>query len=172
MSRIVIFGAGGRTGRRVIAEATHRNHQVTAVVRNPTQHPDLGVPVVAGDATNPASVAAIAATHDAVISAIYRQDIAPEAFFTAAAKALLTGATAPEVPRLVAVSLGTVLPGAPTLPPEHQLFTDARKAELDTFQQADTAVDWLLIAPPPTMLDPDGDYRAAAQTLDTPPEAP
>jgi hypothetical protein len=75
-------------------------------------------------------VAAIAANHDAVISAVYRADIEPETFFVAAASALLTGAAKAGVPRLVAVSLGTVLPGTPDLPAEHRPFTDARQAEL------------------------------------------
>jgi hypothetical protein len=122
-------------------------------------------------------VAAIAANHDAVISAIYRADVAAEPFFVAAANALLTGAAKAEVPRLVAVSLGTILPGTPDLPAEHRPFSDARQAELQAFQQADTEIDWLLIAPPPTMLDPDGDrtgnYRTAeAQILDATTEAP
>ncbi|MFC7640342.1 NmrA family NAD(P)-binding protein [Streptosporangium lutulentum] len=35
MSSIVIFGAGGRAGRAVTAEARGRGHQVIAVVREP-----------------------------------------------------------------------------------------------------------------------------------------
>ena len=33
MSKIVIFGAGGRAGRQVVAEARRRGHEVTAVMR-------------------------------------------------------------------------------------------------------------------------------------------
>ncbi|MEV1175142.1 hypothetical protein [Nonomuraea sp. NPDC049784] len=33
MSKIVVFGAGGRAGRRVVAEAAGRGHEVTAGVR-------------------------------------------------------------------------------------------------------------------------------------------
>ncbi|MFD0890304.1 NmrA family NAD(P)-binding protein, partial [Streptosporangium algeriense] len=38
MSRIVVFGAGGNAGRRVVAEAVSRGHTVTAVVRDPGGH--------------------------------------------------------------------------------------------------------------------------------------
>ncbi|MEU8250038.1 NmrA family NAD(P)-binding protein [Nonomuraea sp. NPDC048916] len=36
--KITIFGAGGRAGRQVVAEARRRGHQVTAVVRDPARH--------------------------------------------------------------------------------------------------------------------------------------
>ncbi|MEU5883727.1 NAD(P)H-binding protein [Spirillospora sp. NPDC047279] len=41
MSRIVVFGAGGRAGRTAVAEALRRGHTVTAVVRDPASHQDL-----------------------------------------------------------------------------------------------------------------------------------
>lgn len=109
------------------------------------------------------------------ISAVYRADVEAEPFFIAAANALLTGAAKAKVPRLVTVSLGT--PEPPELPAEHRPFTETRQAELRAYQQTDTNTDWLLIAPPPTMLDPDGDrtgsYRTAtAHMLDAVAETP
>ncbi|REE97432.1 NAD(P)-dependent oxidoreductase [Thermomonospora umbrina] len=44
---ITVFGAGGRAGRRAVAEARRRGHRVTAVVRDPAAHGDLA------DATGP-----------------------------------------------------------------------------------------------------------------------
>ncbi|WP_245899650.1 NAD(P)H-binding protein, partial [Nonomuraea indica] len=41
MSKIVIFGAGGRAGRHAVAEAVARGHHVTAVVRDPARHQHL-----------------------------------------------------------------------------------------------------------------------------------
>ena len=35
MSRIVLFGATGKVGRRILAEALDRRHRVIAVVRRP-----------------------------------------------------------------------------------------------------------------------------------------
>ena len=180
MSRIVVFGAGGRAGRRVLAEAVERGHQVTAVVRDPARHTGLaapGVTVVTGDATDAERVAEIAAGHDAVISSVYQEDLAHEEFYLRAARALLGGLAKAGVPRLVVVSLGTVLPGAPEVPAEYRPFVEARAAELATFRAAETDLDWLLVAPPPTMLDPDGErtghYRTSVDTaLDTPEDAP
>ena len=34
MSRIVVFGAAGKAGSRVVAEAAARGHEVTAVARD------------------------------------------------------------------------------------------------------------------------------------------
>ena len=72
MSRIIIFGAGGRAGRRAVAEAVARGHRVTAVVRDLARYPELatlGWDLVAGDATDADSIAALAAGHDVAISA-------------------------------------------------------------------------------------------------------
>ena len=59
--RIIVFGAAGRVGSRTVAEALARGHEVTAVVRDPEHHtlPGDGLNVVAGDATDPASVAEV-----------------------------------------------------------------------------------------------------------------
>ncbi|MGI5273404.1 NAD(P)H-binding protein [Nonomuraea sp. CA-218870] len=55
---IVVFGAGGRAGRQIVAEAHRRGHRVTAVVRDPASHGDLtDVRVVAGDVTDETGVA-------------------------------------------------------------------------------------------------------------------
>lgn len=35
--RIMVFGAGGNVGRRVVAEAHGRGHEVTAVLRTPAR---------------------------------------------------------------------------------------------------------------------------------------
>lgn len=180
MSRIVVFGAGGRAGRRVVAEIIERGHQVTAVVREPARHTGLaapGVTVVAGDAADEARVAEVAAGHDAVISSVYRDDVEHEEFFVRVAHALLAGTAKAGVPRLVAVSLGTLLPGVPELPEEHRAFVRAREAELAVFLGAETELDWLLVAPPPAMLDAEGDrtghYRTAeGKLLDESPGAP
>lgn len=51
MSKIVIFGAGGRAGRHAVAEAVARGHHVTAVVRDPARHQHLLSPTPATLAT-------------------------------------------------------------------------------------------------------------------------
>jgi len=174
MSRIVIFGAGGRAGRHAVTEAVARGHQVTAVVRDPAKYPDLAaeaVVVVAGDVTRAEDVAKAAVGQDAAISAVYRPDVSSREFYVSAAQALLDGLTRSGVGRLLLVGIGTALetaPGvavhdAPGFPPEYREFSLGHAAELEVLRTADTEIDWLVLAPPPTVLDNDaprtGRYR-------------
>jgi dihydrodipicolinate reductase len=60
--RIVLFGATGNVGQRIVREALARGHQITGVVRGAAQSrsPDPRVTLVEGDATDPSSVARVA----------------------------------------------------------------------------------------------------------------
>lgn len=180
VSRIVVFGGGGRAGRRAVAEAAGRGHEVTAVVRDPTRHQDLGghrVTVVAGDVTLAGSVAACAAGHDAAISTVARLDVPSEQFYPVAAQALLDGLSQAGVGRLVVVGIGTVLetaPGvplhdSPAFPAEHRAFSLGHAAGLDVLRGTSTGVDWLVLAPPPVVLaeeaGPTGAYRIGGQQV-------
>jgi putative NADH-flavin reductase len=103
MSRIVIFGAGGRAGRTAVAEALARGHDVTAVVREVSRYQGpSGARLVPGDVLD-AAVHADGA--DAVISAVHQSS--PD-FFVRAAQSL-TGSGAR---RIVVVGLAGVLPTA------------------------------------------------------------
>ncbi|RVX42127.1 hypothetical protein EDD27_4747 [Nonomuraea polychroma] len=162
MGKIVVFGAGGRAGRRVVAEAAGRGHGVTAVVRDPGKHGDLaheGVAVVAGDVTDAASVAAAAAGHDAAVQAAARMDVPSEEFYAAAAGALVEGLSRAGVRRLVAIGIGSLLevsPGirladTPGFPGDARAFSLGHAAELPVYEQSD--LDWVVLAPPPVFLD-------------------
>ncbi|ROQ68845.1 hypothetical protein EDD93_3327 [Streptomyces sp. 840.1] len=161
---IVIFGAGGRAGRRAVAEAVSRGHQVTAVVRNSASYQDLagaGVSVVSGDVTDAESVATVAAGHDGAISAAGRMDMDASEFYVGAAHALLDGLERAGVGRLVLVGIGSTLetaPGvmvhdAPGFPEAARNFSLGHAAELDVLRAAGSGIDWLVIAPPPVVLD-------------------
>ncbi|MFI7040299.1 NAD(P)-dependent oxidoreductase [Microbispora rosea] len=151
---IVIFGAGGRAGRQAVAEARRRGHRVTAVVRDPAGHGDLGdVRVVAGDVTDPVSVERAAAGHDAAVSAAVDLSASPRDFFTASARALSTGLAKAGVSRLVVVGLASVMPGAsgaplmdePGYPNEYRAFSLGHAAGLDELRACD--LDWAYVAP-------------------------
>ncbi|MFI6689709.1 NAD(P)-dependent oxidoreductase [Streptomyces sp. NPDC050485] len=174
VSKIVVFGAGGQAGRRAVAEAVARGHQVTAVVRDPAKYQDLtgyGATVIRGDVTQADSVSRVAAGHDAAISAAARLDMPAEEFYVSAAHALLDGLAQASVGRLLLIGIGTTLetePGvavhdAPGFPPEGRAFSLGHAAELDVLRAADTEIDWLVLTPPPTVLDSDaartGRYR-------------
>jgi len=169
MSKVIVFGAGGRAGQRVAAEAAARGHQITAVVRDPRRYPGIEG-AVAGDVTSADDVAALAAGHDAAVHAAARLD-APGEFFPAAAGALVDGLARAGVSRLVAIGIGSTLetaPGvavhdAPDYPGEYRPFSLGHAAQIEVLRAAGPGLDWVLLVPPPTFLDPDagctGRYR-------------
>ncbi|MEY9908634.1 putative NADH-flavin reductase [Catenulispora sp. MAP12-49] len=160
MANIIVFGAGGRAGRPTVAEAARRGHTVTAVVRDPAKYPDLGavagVSVVAGDVTDPASIAGLAKGHDVAVNTAAAMD---EGHFVAAARALIEGLDAAGVRRLVAVGIGGALevaPGVPAhdgdgLPEEARAFSRGHAAQLPLLRASH--LDWVVLAPPLVFLD-------------------
>jgi uncharacterized protein len=143
-------------------------------MRDPGRYADLaraGVTLSAGDVTRAGSVAAVAAGHDTAISAVYRADVAAEELYVSAARALLGGLPRAGVGRLLVVGIGTTLetePGvrvmdAPGFPEQARELSAGHAAALDVLRAADTPLDWLVLAPPPTILDNDaartGRYR-------------
>ena len=165
---VVVFGAGGRAGRAAVDEARRRGFRVAAVVRDPSRYQGLGddgVDVLAGDVTDPASVAALAAGRGAAIhaAAVYGEGTDPDAFFTAAAHALVDGLGAAGVRRLVAIGLSTLVPGADgvrpmdaaAFPAEYRPFSLAHAAGLDVLRTRSEAgdgagtptLDWVSLAP-------------------------
>src|SRR5918995_1657710 len=70
--RLVIFGATGGTGRRLVERAIAEGHEVTAFVRNPSRmtarHQRLKV--IVGDAFDPGHVRGAVAANEAVISVL------------------------------------------------------------------------------------------------------
>jgi putative NADH-flavin reductase len=179
MSSIAIFGAGGRAGRAITAEAQRRGHSVTAVVRDPARHPDLPG-AIRGDVTDRQSVAAIVRGHDAAVNAVSPASGPEELakldldgdFFSRAADALLHSG----VPRLVAIGLfmnlldgdGRLLLDNPeTLPAEFRPFALAHTAGLQRLRSTRTATDWVMLTPP-AQLQLDGPrlgrYRIGGET--------
>ncbi|ONM46194.1 NAD(P)-dependent oxidoreductase [Nocardia donostiensis] len=157
MSRIVIFGAGGRAGRRAVAEARRRGHNVTAVVRDPARYTgpeDSGVQITTGDVTDTATVAELSAGHDAAINAAAVVQEA-DAFFTNATKALVTALPQAGVNRLIAIGLASLLPGpdgtrlldTPGSPAQFRPFCLAHAAGLEILRTEGGALDWLYISP-------------------------
>ena len=70
--RLIIFGANGDLGRRLVAECLDRGLEVSAVVRDASRFEGVAreVNVLTADATDPASVASVASGHDVALSAV------------------------------------------------------------------------------------------------------
>ncbi|MFF0484226.1 NAD(P)-dependent oxidoreductase [Streptomyces sp. NPDC004435] len=174
--KIIVFGAGGRVGRAAVAEAVARGHRVTAVVRDPARHPDLGragVTVARGDATDRESVAGLAAGHDAAVHASVRLDVPSEEHFAATAKALAAGLTAAGVGRLLTLGIATTLEDAagvrlmdaPDFPAPWRAFAQGHVVEFELLTAtAGPELDWLMVVPPLDLnaeAEPAGGYRTA-----------
>jgi hypothetical protein len=110
--KVVLFGASGMIGSRILEELLSRGHQVTAVVRNPEKVTAKGATVVKGDVTDAASVAAAAKGAEAAISAYAPPQDQPEKLL-AATGSVLEGLKATGVGRLIAVSGAGSLEVAP-----------------------------------------------------------
>jgi hypothetical protein len=71
--KLTVLAASGRTGLAVTRQALERGHTVTAIARDPgrvTLPGSAGLRTVAGDVTDPASVAAVIAADSVVLSAL------------------------------------------------------------------------------------------------------
>lgn len=145
MSRILVFGAGGRAGRAAADEARRRGHEVTAAVRDPGKYADLKA--IAADVTDPRAVARLAAEHDAVVAAVY--DPAPD-FFPRAGKALAEGVGGTRLvwvglASILAIDNGTLLMDSPGYPQEYRAFFAAHQQV--TNRLAASQADWVSISP-------------------------
>jgi putative NADH-flavin reductase len=158
--KIVLFGATGNIGQRIVAEALRRGHSVTGVVRDPEKvsSPDPRVPLVQGDATDAESVARVARGADAIVSAISprpnpRGRGAPS--LSKAAKALLAGAKQANVKRVIVVggagslevAPGTRLMDAPGFPDAYKPEAKEGADSLAVYRSEGAGVDWTFLSP-------------------------
>ncbi len=112
--RLTLFGASGRTGRQITAQALERGHAVTAVARSrisrdeldgtrPTDAPgSLEVRVL--DLADPRAVAGAVSGADAVVCTVGPRGTGPTSVQTDVARTALSAMEATGVRRLVAVS--------------------------------------------------------------------
>jgi putative NADH-flavin reductase len=66
--KVVLYGATGNSGQRILQELTSRGHQVTGVARNPTKLPST-VTAVNDDLSDVDTIASIIGGADVVVSA-------------------------------------------------------------------------------------------------------
>jgi len=158
--KIVVIGATGNIGRRVIQEALSRGHEVTGVVRDPAavQAPDSRVRLVKADATKAEEVARAVKGADAVVSAISPRRNArglPAPSLQINARALIKGLRDAQVKRVLYVGGASSLEVAPGQALADQPdFPEAYKAEaregreaLAVWRNEGDALDWTYLSP-------------------------
>lgn len=157
--KIVLFGATGHVGQRIVAEALRRGHEVTGVVRDPSraQSPDPRVTLAQGDATDAASVAALVRGADAVVSAVSPRPgttgNAPTMVGTA--RALIAGLREAGVRRLVVVggagslevAPGVALVDTPDFPEAYKPESLDGRDALNVYRAEAQGLDWTFISP-------------------------
>jgi hypothetical protein len=150
--KVVLFGASGMIGSRVLQELVSRGHQVTAVVRNPEKVTTAGVKVVKGDVTDAASIAATATGAEAAISA-YAPPSTDVAALLPATRALLDGLEAARVRRVIVVggagsleiAPGLLLVDSGHLPDEWKGIALAHRDVLPVLEAS--SLDWSCFSP-------------------------
>ncbi len=150
--KVVLYGASGMIGSRILAELLSRGHQVTAVVRNPAKITTPGVRVLKGDVMDAASVTQTAKGADAAISA-YAPPKGEEPTLSAATCALLEGLQAAGVSRLIVVggagslevAPGVALVDAPGFPEAYRDIAMAHRDVLPILKES--SLDWSYLSP-------------------------
>ena len=170
--KLVLFGASGMIGSRLLREAVRRGHAVTAVVRDPRKYtPPAGrVIVIKGDVLDATSVAAAVAGHDAALCAV-----GPTAEVLAGApRALIEGLTRAGVKRLVVVggagsletAPGRQLVDQPDFPAEYKAAALVHRDALNLYRQNST-LEWTFVSPPAEIQPGErtGKFRLGGDTL-------
>ncbi|MEM7404355.1 MAG: NAD(P)H-binding protein [Pseudomonadota bacterium] len=175
--KIIVFGARGDVGSRVVKEALSRGHDVTAVVRSDAQAKTLprGVTQCIADVANSERLSALMSGHDLAVSALRPPDgqegtlvtltrAVLEAASDARVRVLLVGGAASlKVPDLTG---HTVLTAPGFLPAWVKPIAKACQAQYELCA-AETETDWTYLCPP-AMLTPGartGHYRLGSDAL-------
>jgi putative NADH-flavin reductase len=153
--KILLYGATGLLGQRILADAVERGHEVTAASTDPARVQELpGVTLVQGDVLDTDAVAALAAGHDAVVSAIGPGHADDPCFPCAAARSLVE-AVRRSGTRLVVVGQGAGVEASQGVQPVTTLdfaatWSGAAQAEadaLEVYRSAPRSVSWTYLAP-------------------------
>lgn len=186
--KMVLFGATGTIGKKILAEALRRGHEVTAAVRDKERATEIGLRdivsaedkkdgrlvVAEGDILVPDSIARLAKGQDIVISA-YGPRFGDEDELQEATRCLIEGAKRGGVPRLIAVGgagsleieSGVRLMDTPEFPEEVLPLARAHNEALEIYRAAE--LDWTVLSPP-AVIEPGkrtGQFRIGMDRLIT-----
>jgi len=111
--KIIVFGANGGIGSKVVEQALEAGHQVTALVRRPSsitiQHPQLTL--VQGDVLKPDTIQSPMAGQDAVISALGITVNEPTTVYSQGIANIIRAMQTNKLQRLMCISASGLDPG-------------------------------------------------------------
>ena len=156
--RITVFGATGRVGRRVVAEALSRGHEVTGVARDATRLGELqsGVDARIGNANSVEDIVKLSAGQDVVINAMGPSP-GKESEVVKTSRTLIEGLARTGVRLLVSGGAASlVVPGTngtKVINDPRYLPLSARdvaQASMDQYNVcfSEESVDWAYLSPP------------------------
>lgn len=145
--KVALVGATGNAGSRILAELSRRNHEVTAIVRNPEKVPtQANVTARKGDVHDQGRLSELLAGHDVAVSAVHFTQSDPHKLIGAARNSgvkrylVVGGAGSLEV------APGVRLVDTPDFPRAYKAEASAGAAFLDLLRQ-ERELDWTFISP-------------------------
>jgi putative NADH-flavin reductase len=173
--KIVIFGAAGRIGQRIMHEALARGHVVTAAVRDPShlEVTHAALRGVAADVSRAEDVARVAVEQDAAVNAIGPGRSGEVGVIVASARALIAGLAVAGPRRLVVVGGAGTLEirsgvqrlDTPDYPEIYRPSGYAQREALALYRASD--LDWSYLSPP-VIIEPgtrSGRYRTGGDQV-------
>jgi uncharacterized protein len=150
--KVVLYGASGMIGSRILHELLARGHSVTAVLRDPSKIIEPRAIVRQGNVLDPPSVAATAAGADTAISA-YAPPADDPAKLVDTARSLPAGLKMAGIRRFLMVggggslriATGGQLADAPNFPPAWKPLAVAHRDALEVLRKSD--LDWTNFSP-------------------------
>ncbi|HEY2860346.1 MAG TPA: NAD(P)-dependent oxidoreductase [Terracidiphilus sp.] len=149
--KVVLYGATGNSGSRILRELTFRGHDVTAVARNAGKIP-AGVRSVSDDLSNADRIAEIVIGSDAVVSAYMPPPDDTDQLVTVTQR-LIDGVKKANGPRLIVVGGAASLEVAPGvtllssghLPKEWEPIATSHAKALEVLKASD--INWTYFSP-------------------------
>ena len=178
--KIIVFGATGYVGRKVVVEAVSRQHQVSAIGRTDAKLACLpeGLTTIRADLDGDTEfLRNVISEYDLVISAL-RPDEGLETALVALTRKVLSRASDAGIPIIVTGGAAllkladdsghTVLSAPGFLPDAVRPIAEACAAQ-NALLVSEPAADWICLRPPPMLLDNDrrSQYRFGTDTLVT-----
>jgi putative NADH-flavin reductase len=155
--RMVVLGAGGRTGRLVLDSGLRAGYQILAAVRSPARaaiKPRIGLTVTEADARDPESLRRLLHLGDVIVSAIGSSGRKSNGLYKDVAKALVAATAGEATPhRFIGITSSGVKENDPNHPWWYRTFlvpamgeTYGDMSRMEAVIEAST-LDWTFVRP-------------------------